>query len=110
MAITCGGTRASWEMTIGFIGRPATTKPQPRSLEALAAIAPRKNWRHVVGWLAVDDRASFWIAFNADGAALKRELGSEVIDFTSSGSIFSPLRDSFMLPGAYELVACISTT
>lgn len=108
MAINCGGTRASWEMTMGLM-TPRGEKPHVRSLEALAAITPRKDYRRVVGWLAVDDRASFWIEFNADGAALKRELGNEVVDFTSSGSLFSPLRDSFVLPPAYQLVACVST-
>ncbi len=107
-AIHCGGTRASWEMTMGLM-TPRGQKPQVRSLEALAAIAQKKDAAHIVGWLAVDDRASLWIQFNAKGAALKRELGNEVVDFSSSGSLFSPLRDSFVLPPAYELEACIST-
>jgi hypothetical protein len=96
-------------MTMGLVTSPQTAKPQARSLEALAAIVQKKDEAQVVGWLAVDDRATFWIQFNAEGAALKRELGDEVIDFSSSGAVFSPVRPSFVLPPAYELEACIST-
>ena len=92
---------------MGIIASPATAKPHARSLEALAAIA-KKDTSQIVGWLAVDNRASFWIQFNANGAALKRELRNELIDFSRSGSIFSPIRDSFVLPPAYELEACVS--
>jgi hypothetical protein len=97
-ATTCGGALASMQMTMGYVG----TKGGPlhaRSLEALAAIVDKDS--HVQGWLAVDDRAAFWVQPKQGKDQLKLMNLQQ-----NAPSVFVYVPGKLQLPPGYSAVAC----